>query len=104
MRPGWFLRLRASCFALPFAVGAFLPLPAAAEDATLDFSQTTCADLMGSNAARRYFVIWLDGYLAAKRGTTISNGDKMEQRLEAVLKACESDRSQKAMPLMEKQP
>ncbi len=104
MRPGWLLRLRAWRFVLPLAMGALLPHSATAEGETLDFSQTSCTELMGSNAARRYFVIWLDGYLAAKRGTTISDGERMQRRLDAVLKECESDRSQKVMPLMEKQP
>ena len=78
-----------------------LPLPALAE--TIDLGATTCAELTTSNSGgRRFFVIWFDGYLAAKHGTTVSDGDKMQQRLERVLKACEADGSKKVMPLMEK--
>ena len=79
--------------------------PAVATDgAKIDLSATTCADLAGgSTVARRFYVIWFDGYLAAKHGTSVSNADLMQQRLDAVLKACESDASQKVLPLMEKQ-
>ena len=70
---------------------------------TIDLGATTCAELTtSSSAGRRFFVIWFDGYLAAKHGTTVSDGDKMQQRLERVLKACEADGSKKVMPLMEK--
>ncbi len=73
---------------------------AAAE--TIDLAATTCAELTtSSNAARRFFVFWFDGYLAARRGRTVSDGDEMERRLGRVMKACETDGAQKVMQLME---
>ncbi|MCC6640995.1 MAG: hypothetical protein IT386_07510 [Deltaproteobacteria bacterium] len=77
--------------------------PALAEGETLDLAQSTCADLSGNSAARRFFVIWFDGYLAGKRGVTVSDGKRMQARLDRVLEACQSDMSQKILPLMEKQ-
>ena len=86
-------------------LAALLLLPAAAqaEGETLDLAQSTCADLAGNNAARRFFVIWFDGYLAGKRGATVSDGKRMQERLDRVLEACKPDMSQKILPLMEKQ-
>lgn len=77
------------------------PQPARAE--VLHLEESTCAELNGNSAARRFFVIWFDGYLAGKRGVTVSDGDEMQRRLDRVLEACKSDMSQKVMPLMEKQ-
>jgi len=77
--------------------------PVAALAEILDLKETSCADLNGSSAARRFFVIWFDGYLAAKHGVTVSDGKQMQDRLDRVLEACKSDMSQKVLPLMEKQ-
>jgi hypothetical protein len=70
---------------------------------TIDLGATTCAELLsGSAPARKFFVFWFDGYLAAKQGSTVSDADKMQKRLDRVLKACEPNPAQKLMPLMEK--
>lgn len=84
-------------------LSAFLLLgapPAGAE--VLDIGEATCADL-GHHAARRFYAFWFDGYLAAKQNRTVSDGAKMEARMERVAKACEANPSQKLLPLMEKE-
>lgn len=91
------------------ALAALLLLPllsapvARAEGETLDLAESTCADLTGNSAARRFFVIWFDGYLAGKRGATVSDGKRMQERLDRVLEACKPNPSQKILPLMEQQ-
>ncbi len=89
------------------AFGACLALAStafAAADGRIDVGATTCKEFVESNGpARKFFVFWFDGYLAAKQGTTVFDAKKVEQRLLAVLKLCEADLSQKVMPLMEKQ-
>jgi len=76
----------------------------AADDAKIDLSATTCAELVESNgAARKFYVFWFDGYLAGKHARTVFDADKTQQRLDAVMKSCASDGSQKVLPLMEKQ-
>ena len=53
---------------------------------------TTCAEFVESNgAARKFYVFWFDGYLAGKHGTTVFDADRTQKRLDAVLKACESN-------------
>jgi hypothetical protein len=88
------------------AAAAFLALSTFAVSAaaeSIDLAATTCAELTaGSTAARKFYVFWFDGYLAAKHGTTVSDADKMQQRLERVLKTCEGDPSLKVMGVMEK--
>ena len=85
------------------ALAVLFALPVSATAETIDLGATTCAELTaGNSAARRFYVFWFDGYLAAKHGTTVSDADKMQQRLERVLKTCESDGSQKVMGVMEK--
>ena len=76
----------------------------AADDAKIDLSTTTCAELVESNgAARKFYVFWFDGYLAGKHARTVFDADKTQKRLDAVMKSCESNVSQKVLPLMEKQ-
>ena len=76
----------------------------AADDAKIDLGATTCAELIESNgAARKFYVFWFDGYLSAKHGVTVSDANQIQQRLDAVLKVCQSDPTQKVLPLMEKQ-
>ena len=74
--------------------------PARAE--VLNIAEATCADL-GHHAARRFYAFWFDGYLAAKQNRTLSDGEKMEQRMDRVMKICESNPAQKLLPLMEKE-
>jgi len=82
----------------------FASVAAAADDAKIDLGTTTCGALVESNgAARKFYVFWFDGYLSGKRGTTVFDANHVQQRLDAVLKACQDDLSQKVMPLMEKQ-
>jgi hypothetical protein len=76
----------------------------AADDAKIDLAATTCAELTESNgAARKFYVFWFDGYLAGKHARTVFDADKTQKRLDAVMKSCEPDVSQKVLPLMEKQ-
>jgi hypothetical protein len=76
----------------------------AADDAKIDLNATTCAELIESNgAARKFYVFWFDGYLAGKHARTVFDADKTQKRLDAVMEACQSDLSQKVLPLMEKQ-
>jgi hypothetical protein len=84
-------------------LGSLLLLAATpARTEVLNVGEATCADL-GHHAARRFYAFWFDGYLAAKQGRTVSDGEKMEQRMERVAKACEGNPAQKLLPLMEKE-
>jgi hypothetical protein len=89
------------------ALGAGLVLASvavAADDAKIDLGTTNCSEFLASNgAARKFYVFWFDGYLAAKRGSTVSDANQIQKRLDSVEKACQADVSQKVLPLMEKQ-
>ncbi|CAG0948828.1 hypothetical protein MYXO_00054 [Myxococcaceae bacterium] len=89
--------MRRIFFAFSIALAA---APVRAE--VLDVAAATCSDL-GHHAARRFYAFWFDGYLAAKQGRTVSDGEKMEQRMERVAKACEANPAQKLLPLIEKE-
>ena len=85
------------------AIGlALLLFASAARAEVLNIAEATCGDL-SHHAARRFYAFWFDGYLAAKQGRTVSDGDKMEQRMDRVMKSCESNPAQKLLPLMEKE-
>lgn len=84
-------------------VSCFLAAVAARAE-TLDFQAATCADILDNAAARRFYLIWFDGYLAGRKGTTTSDSTSMQARNERIMKACESDRAQKLLPLVEKAP
>jgi hypothetical protein len=83
-----------------FASAAF----AGTDDGRIDVGATTCKEFVESvGPAHKFFAFWFDGYLSAKQGTTVFDANKVQQRLDAVAKLCQSDLGQKVLPLMEKQ-